>query len=140
MTNGVFSFVASARSRAAKAEVLTPMVECGNISPSPGGVAEWLNAPVSKTGVPQGTEGSNPSASVGDCTATVAVAGRSTRFAPGPPIVYNPPAAFGEVAEWLKAQHWKCCLQQCNAGSNPVLSVFPRVTLAFVEGYVVFGL
>ena len=29
----------------------------------PGGVAEWLNAPVLKTGKPQGFEGSNPSPS-----------------------------------------------------------------------------
>lgn len=28
-----------------------------------GGVAEWFNAPVSKTGIPQGIEGSNPSTS-----------------------------------------------------------------------------
>ena len=29
----------------------------------------------------------------------------------------------GEMAEWLKAQHWKCCLGQLNEGSNPSLSV-----------------
>jgi hypothetical protein len=29
----------------------------------------------------------------------------------------------GEVAERLKAQHWKCCLGQLNEGSNPSLSV-----------------
>ena len=32
-------------------------------------------------------------------------------------------STFGEVAEWLKAQHWKCCLAQVNEGSNPSLSV-----------------
>ena len=31
---------------------------------SPGGVVEWLMAPVLKTGVPKGTVGSNPTPSV----------------------------------------------------------------------------
>ena len=25
-------------------------------------------------------------------------------------ICYDRKAVFGEMAEWLKAQHWKCCL------------------------------
>lgn len=29
----------------------------------------------------------------------------------------------GEVAEWSKAQHWKCCVAQVTVGSNPTLSV-----------------
>jgi hypothetical protein len=33
---------------------------------APGGVAEWLIAPVLKTGMPQGIEGSNPSPSAID--------------------------------------------------------------------------
>ena len=28
----------------------------------------------------------------------------------------------GEVSEWLKVQHWKCCVVQATAGSNPALS------------------
>lgn len=33
----------------------------------------------------------------------------------------------GEMAEWFKAQHWKCCLGQLNGGSNPPLSVATKV-------------
>ena len=28
----------------------------------------------------------------------------------------------GEVSEWLKVQHWKCCVVKATAGSNPALS------------------
>ncbi len=27
------------------------------------------------------------------------------------------------MAEWSKAQHWKCCVGQLTEGSNPSLSV-----------------
>ena len=33
----------------------------------------------------------------------------------------------GEVAEWSKAQHWKCCVPQGTVGSNPTLSAILRV-------------
>jgi hypothetical protein len=37
------------------------------------------------------------------------------------------PAFFhGEVAEWSKAQHWKCCVPQGTVGSNPTLSAILR--------------
>ena len=29
---------------------------------------------------------------------------------------------YGKVAEWSKAQHWKCCVLQGTGGSNPSLS------------------
>ena len=29
----------------------------------------------------------------------------------------------GEVSEWFKVQHSKCCEQQCSEGSNPSFSV-----------------
>ena len=29
---------------------------------------------------------------------------------------------FGEVAEWSKAQHWKCCEVQASVSSNLILS------------------
>lgn len=32
----------------------------------------------------------------------------------------------GEMAEWLKAQHWKCCLEFSSEGSNPSLSIQPQ--------------
>ena len=45
--------------------------------------------------------------------------------------------AFGEVAEWSKAQLWKCCvLLKGTVGSNPTLSANitkPLQTLAFVR-------
>jgi hypothetical protein len=31
--------------------------------------------------------------------------------------------SVGEVAEWSKAQHWKCCVGQLTVGSNPTFSV-----------------
>lgn len=35
-------------------------------------------------------------------------------------------SASGEVTEWSKVQHWKCCeLQKGSAGSNPALSAIP---------------
>ena len=30
--------------------------------------------------------------------------------------------AHGEVTEWPIVQHWKCCVPQGTAGSNPALS------------------
>ena len=33
---------------------------------------------------------------------------------------------FGEVSEWSMVQHWKCCVRQRTAGSNPVLSAKTR--------------
>ena len=35
----------------------------------------------------------------------------------------------GEVAEWSKAQHWKCCVGQLTVGSNPTFSVTSKEAL-----------
>src|SRR5690606_32864663 len=36
-------------------------------------------------------------------------------------------AGLGEVSEWLKEQHWKCCMGLVPiGGSNPPLSAFDR--------------
>ena len=32
---------------------------------------------------------------------------------------------LGEVSEWPKVQHWKCCVVHATAGSNPALSADP---------------
>ena len=37
-------------------------------------------------------------------------------------ICYNSFVVFGEVAEWSKAQHWKCCEVQASVSSNLILS------------------
>ena len=40
----------------------------------------------------------------------------------------------GEVTEWPKVQHWKCCVRQkCTAGSNPALSAIRRVRCAHLR-------
>ena len=61
----------------------------------PGGVAEWSKAAVLKTAVPQGTVGSNPTASaridirmVIDANALTGIAKRAS--------------SFGDVSEWPK--------------------------------------
>jgi hypothetical protein len=34
----------------------------------------------------------------------------------------------GEVTEWPIVQHWKCCVPQGTAGSNPALSAIKETT------------
>ena len=76
-----------------------------------GEVAEWLKAPVSKTGMSFcGIGGSNPPLSA------IAV---SLRFAL---LVEQRSDKCGEVPEWLNGHAWKACVGQPTAGSNPVLS------------------
>ena len=82
-----------------------------------GEVSEWLKVPDSKSG-----EASRPP---------------RVRIPPSPPttalidsisFLLNPPrmaAALGEVSEWPKVQHWKCCVVHATAGSNPALSATP---------------
>ena len=46
----------------------------------------------------------------------------------GGPFSYGSALQSGEVAEWSKAQHWKCCvLLKGTVGSNPTLSAIRRV-------------
>ena len=49
------------------------LIGCG-----PGGVVEWLMAPVLKTGVPKGTVGSNPTSSVfRQCRTAITLSGEA---------------------------------------------------------------
>ena len=40
----------------------------------------------------------------------------------------------GEMAEWLKAQHWKCCLGETLTRVRIPLSPYPRKTLKGCQG------
>ena len=96
-----------------------------NIHGCPGQVAEWLKAPVSKTGIPFTRYREFESLPVrfdailvdSWCDGTF----ESRRFLlllPGGEV--NP----GRVAEWFKAHAWKVCVRQKRTvGSNPTPSV-----------------
>jgi hypothetical protein len=89
---------------------------------SAGQVAEWLKAPVSKTGIPFTRYREFESLPVRSPVST------ERRGCAGPfgsrcfGVALHP----GWVAEWFKAHAWKACLRQKrNVGSNPTPSVAP---------------
>ena len=57
--------------------------------------------------------------------------------------VYAPrPKNFiGEVSEWSKVQHWKCCVRKRTQGSNPCLSAIylPSPALIYPQFGTFFG-
>ncbi len=97
------------------APVLTPPEPLGTLAR--GEVPEWPNGPVSKTGVPHGTAGSNPalSASVSELDPRRSNSGVSGRGV-------HSRRTSGEVSERPKEHAWKACVRQRTAGSNPALS------------------
>ena len=87
---------------------------------SAGQVAEWLKAPVSKTGIPFTRYREFESLPVRP--------NRAPQVFAEPVVARCSGAALhpGWVAEWFKAHAWKACLRQKrNEGSNPSPSVSP---------------
>jgi hypothetical protein len=83
----------------------------------PGQVAEWLKAPVSKTGIPV-----NPVSRVRISPCPLTGAAAHVRAERAGFFVVD--RLLGRVAEWFKAHAWKVCVRQKRTvGSNPTPSV-----------------
>ena len=104
-----------------------------------GEVSEWSKVPDSKSGVPQGTAGSNPALSAaanreparqsprgwGRAEPASIFRGVSRPRRPVLPLERQQTGRrsfTGEVTEWSKVHDWKSCVRQRTAGSNPALS------------------
>ena len=104
-------------------DALTTVFYLTSFVGSAGQVAEWLKAPVSKTGIPFTRYREFESLPV-----RFARFNRAPWYAPGPEGrgVRAWCSDPGWVAEWFKAHAWKACLRQKrNEGSNPSPSVCP---------------
>ena len=103
-------------------DALTTVFYLTSFVGSAGQVAEWLKAPVSKTGIPFTRYREFESLPVRSPVSTERHGVRRSLRGTVSGVAFHP----GWVAEWFKAHAWKACLRQKrNEGSNPSPSVCP---------------
>ena len=104
-------------------DALTTVFYLTSFVGSAGQVAEWLKAPVSKTGIPFTRYREFESLPVRSPVSTECHGRAPCSQGRGVRVWCSDP---GWVAEWFKAHAWKACLRQKrNVGSNPTPSVCP---------------